>query len=150
MRSQSSQQQPPQAAQTTPAPVCETGDSRGTKRKLDEPQPALLFGAQIGTSEFLHFPNNVLSTCATRPHYWPEHWDSLAHPAGLTAARRMLSGADNLEQAKMNYRRMALFMHPDKNLGDPEGAGLAFGALKAAYVILHEEFVVLSSDSESD
>jgi hypothetical protein len=169
VHSQSSQPQQPQAALTTPAPVA--GDLlRGTKRKSEEAAKTKLFGVEIGTSEFRHFPSNVRSTCATRPRYWPEHWDSLAHPvctpAGLTAARRMLS-ADNVEEAKSSYRRMALAMHPDKNLDDPEGACKAFGALKAAYEIINkyeeiinkyealnednednEEVIVLSSDSD--
>jgi hypothetical protein len=160
VQSQSSQQQQPQAALTTPAPVA--GDLlRGTKRKLEEAGNTKLFGAEIGTSEFLHFPSNVTSTCATRPRYWPAHWDSLAHPAELTAALRMLS-ADNLEQAKRSYKLMALVMHPDKNLDDTEGACKAFGALKAAYETINnyealnednednEEVIVLSSDSEPD
>jgi hypothetical protein len=146
VHSQSSQQQQHQAAQTTPVPVA--GDLRGTKRKLEEAGNTKLFGAEIGTSEFLHFPSNVLSTCATRPRYWPAHWDSLAHPAGLTAARRMLS-ADNLEQAKRSYKRMALVMHPDKNLDDTEGAGKAFGALKAAYEII-SNYEALNEDNEDN
>ena len=53
-----------------------------------------------------------------------------------------------LDQLKMNYRRLALQLHPDKNLVNPESAAEIFNLLTESYDTLLQEYHLKKNDKQ--